>query len=195
MTTFGHRLTCCKSCRLQLLFSPMPAWNSRSDQLLPGRETRKALQNSHMIDAHSSIREPAIAPMGWKLRSVCLLSGLLCLGLLVTARILSPASEGLGTHQQLGLPPCTSIVLFDAPCPACGMTTSWALLTRGEFLAAVNVNAGGAMLALIAMAYVPASCYFFATGRSTRNESFSFWLATFLLAAIVAAAIQWSLRG
>ena len=148
-----------------------------------------------MINAHPSSEVPTREPMGWMLRFVCLFAGLCCLGLLVTARILSPASEGLGTHQQLGLPPCTSIVLFDAPCPACGMTTSWALLTRGQILESVNVNVGGAMLALIALAYVPASWYFFATGRSTRKERFSFWLAMFLLAAIVAAVIQWSLRG
>ena len=43
---------------------------------------------------------------------------------------LQPAREGLGTHQQLGLPPCTFRVLFDRPCPSCGMSTSWAHLVR-----------------------------------------------------------------
>ena len=34
----------------------------------------------------------------------------------------------MGTHQQLGLPPCNFVTLTGYPCPACGMTTSFALL-------------------------------------------------------------------
>ncbi len=38
------------------------------------------------------------------------------------ARWLEPDAKGYGTHQQLGLPPCSSILLFGSKCPACGMT-------------------------------------------------------------------------
>jgi len=68
---------------------------------------------------------------------------------MVVATQLRPASSGLGTHQQLGLPPCSTRVLFGVRCPACGMTTSWAHLVRGDFVASMKTNPGGTMLGLI----------------------------------------------
>jgi hypothetical protein len=74
------------------------------------------------------------------------------LGLLAplgVAAMLHPDSRGFGTHQQLGLPPCTFRVLFGRRCPSCGMTTSWAYLVRGQIVAAAAANVGGALLGLI----------------------------------------------
>jgi hypothetical protein len=76
--------------------------------------------------------------------------GIALVGLLVTASRLTPSTAGLGTHRQLGLPPCTVVDWFGIRCPSCGMTTSWAHATHGQVLAAVQTNAGGALLALAA---------------------------------------------
>ena len=65
------------------------------------------------------------------------------------ARWLEPAAAGLGTHQQLGLPPCTVRVLFGVPCPSCGMTTSFAHFTRLDWAASAAANAGGFLLAVL----------------------------------------------
>jgi hypothetical protein len=73
------------------------------------------------------------------------------LALLGTARTLTPDARGHGTHEQLGLPPCTFYVIFQRPCPACGMTTSWAWLLRGEIGRALAANAGGTLLAGLAL--------------------------------------------
>ena len=70
-------------------------------------------------------------------------------------RCCEPSPPGYGTHQQLGLPPCTFWVLFGRPCPTCGMTTAWAHLMRGEWLDACRANAGGALLGLLAMVAAP----------------------------------------
>ena len=80
---------------------------------------------------------------------------LLLLALLVAARTLTPDARGHGTHQQLGLPPCTFSVIFERPCPACGMTTSWSWLLRGEIGRALAANAGGVLLAGLCLAGVP----------------------------------------
>lgn len=133
-------------------------------------------------------------PLGWPLRWGTLFAGILTLVLLLIARTLEPNPAGIGTHQQLGLPPCTSIVLFNSPCPACGMTTSWALATRGEFTASARSNVGGLLLALIAMAYVPCSCYFFWIGVGSRDERFSLVLAMSLVISVAAASVQWMVR-
>lgn len=132
--------------------------------------------------------------LSWWIRLSCVLAVVLNSGLLVTARTLTPSHQGLGTHQQLGLPPCTSILLFQMPCPACGMTTSWAHLLRGHVLDAFRVNAGGTLLAMIAIGYLPFGCYFAFTGKGTRRESFSLILGASLLLAICIATAQWLIR-
>jgi hypothetical protein len=53
------------------------------------------------------------------------------LGVLGIARTLTPSASGVGTHTQLGLPACGFLVLFGVPCPACGLTTSFAHLAHG----------------------------------------------------------------
>jgi hypothetical protein len=77
---------------------------------------------------------------------------LLALGLLAplgVAAMLRPDGRGFGTHQQLGLPPCTFRVLFGRRCPSCGMTTSWAYLVRGKLVQAAAANVGGTLLGVI----------------------------------------------
>jgi hypothetical protein len=81
--------------------------------------------------------------------------GLVLLALLTTAACLTPNQAGMGTHQQLGLPPCSMVQLVGMRCPACGMTTSWAHLLKGHVLASFQANAGGALLGLTALAIVP----------------------------------------
>ena len=66
---------------------------------------------------------------------------------LVIAARLSPDPSGLGTHQQLGLPPCTTRLLWGVRCPGCGMTTAWAHFVRGELAASLRANVAGTLLA------------------------------------------------
>jgi hypothetical protein len=80
-------------------------------------------------------------------RTGALMLALVPISLLVTASQLEPSSSGLGTHQQLGLPPCSMRVLFGIRCPGCGMTTSWAHFTQGQWARSFQVNAGGFLLA------------------------------------------------
>jgi hypothetical protein len=82
-------------------------------------------------------------------------AGIGLLSLLAIAAMLEPSPSGHGTHQQLGLPPCTFWILFRRPCPTCGMTTAWAHLMRGEWVDAGRANLGGALLALLAMVAAP----------------------------------------
>jgi hypothetical protein len=80
---------------------------------------------------------------------------LVLLVLLVTAGTLTPDARGHGTHERLGLPPCTFYVIFARPCPACGMTTSWAWLLRGEIGHALAANTGGTLLAGLSLLGAP----------------------------------------
>ena len=90
-------------------------------------------------------------------------SGLLAM--LAVATWLQPSPEGLGTHQQLGFPPCTFRVVFGVPCPSCGMTTSWSHLVRGDVGAALQANIGGTLLAGLAIALGPWALFSGIRGR------------------------------
>ncbi|HJP83295.1 MAG TPA: DUF2752 domain-containing protein [Fimbriimonadaceae bacterium] len=59
---------------------------------------------------------------------------------------LSPDPSGHGTHQQLGLPPCPSVLLFNRPCPGCGLTTSWTATIHGRFAEAFAAHPLGPIL-------------------------------------------------
>jgi hypothetical protein len=145
-------------------------------------------------EMNAGIRQGDTLSLSKPLRILAGLSGVAVLAILITARCLEPATDGFGTHQQLGLPPCTSVALFGMRCPSCGMTTSWSLATRGELLAAGRVNCGGLLLAIIAMAYLPASCYFTWRGRSTRGGWFSLALGISILTSLAIAIAQWLWR-
>lgn len=113
--------------------------------------------------------------------------------LLATASTLTPESGGLGTHQQLGLPPCTARVLWDVRCPACGMTTSWAYLTHGQLWKSAATNAGGFTLAWIAAATGCGLTFLATTGR--RHPPWAVpTLATLLVAAIAISLVDWIIR-
>lgn len=86
--------------------------------------------------------------------SLSLLAGGLSV-MLGVAAWLTPSPDGIGTHQQLGLPACTAILIFGIRCPACGMTTSWAWMMEGGFAEAIRVNVAGVMLFLVAFTSIP----------------------------------------
>ena len=71
-----------------------------------------------------------------------------CAGLLGVAGGLSPSSAGLGTHRQLGLPPCGFLITTGLPCPTCGMTTAYAHAVRGQWWRSAVAQPMGFVLAL-----------------------------------------------
>lgn len=62
---------------------------------------------------------------------------------------LTPDRHGHGTHQQLGLPPCPTVLIFDRPCPGCGLTTSWTALIHGDLATSFHAHPLGPALYLI----------------------------------------------
>lgn len=82
-----------------------------------------------------------------------------CAVVLVLAASLTPAGAGMGTHQQMGLPPCGFLVATGIPCGTCGMTTSFSHAAHGDLPAAFAAQPAGAVLALLtAMGAVTFGC-------------------------------------
>jgi len=65
---------------------------------------------------------------------------------LILARWLTPSPTGVGTHLQLGLGSCVMLSLTGYPCPMCGMTTTFALMSHGRLLDAVLNQPFGVVL-------------------------------------------------
>jgi hypothetical protein len=114
--------------------------------------------------------------------------------LLAVAAMLKPSPYQLGTHQQLGLTPCSFLVLFGVPCPTCGMTTAWAHLMHGELIRAFQANIGGVLLAVLSMAAAPWLMISAARGRWLiwrPNGSVVGYVSGVIIAI---ALVQWGLR-
>lgn len=85
--------------------------------------------------------------------SLLAVGGLLA-GVFAVAFWLNPYDAGgqprtMATHTQLGMPPCNFVIMTGKPCPACGMTTSFALLVRGNVAAALHANWAGVVIAVL----------------------------------------------
>lgn len=93
--------------------------------------------------------------LSWLERCVAICAGLGLVTLLGIAAWLTPERKGMGTHQQLGLPPCSFVMWFGERCPACGMTTSWSCLMRGRIGSGLQANPGGLLLGLVALVSGP----------------------------------------
>jgi hypothetical protein len=91
--------------------------------------------------------------------------GLGCAAALVIAILLPPDPRGLGTHEQLGMPPCSFVLTSGLPCPTCGMTTAFSNMVRGHVLQAVHAQPAGAVLCLAAVGLLVASIMALTTGK------------------------------
>src|SRR4051794_5757921 len=105
-----------------------------------------ALSSQSHLPSHNP--EPDGLPLGRLARCLLTLWGLLLLGGFIVAYWLEPDPRGFGTHQRLGLPPCTIRSLCGFPCPSCGMTTSFACFIKGRWREAAQANVAAIPLAM-----------------------------------------------
>jgi hypothetical protein len=103
---------------------------------------------------------PVILLMPWWGRVILLVLAGLLVAVFAVAVYLKPYRPNGSalreeTHRQLGLPPCTFKYLTGLPCPSCGMTTSFALLIRGDVGNSLRANAAGTALGVFCLAFIP----------------------------------------
>lgn len=127
------------------------------------------------------------------LRVTAGLIALVPLVLLGLAGTLSPDADGLGTHQQLGLPPCSMRLIVGIRCPSCGMTTSWAHFMRGQWPESLRVNPGGFLLALFSVMFAGTSAVVAWNGELPgRSAQRRFAVALIIIAAVT--VVHWVIR-
>ena len=118
-----------------------------------------------------------------------------CLTLLLLAAYLQPAHGGVATHLGLGLQPCQWLVRTGLPCPACGMTTSFAWLVRGNLMASFYVQPMGATVAILDAAGFWLAGYAAVSGKPTYRllERVPSKYYLFVLPAWAIAAWAWKI--
>ncbi len=75
------------------------------------------------------------------------------------ARLLEPSPDGVGTHEQIGLPPCPFFHFTGIPCPSCGLTTSFAHAARLHFYSSFIVQPFGLIAFCLVILSTPLSIY------------------------------------
>lgn len=148
------------------------------------------------MDSSRTITESTAASYQWRrrlLRAAGVFLALALFGLLIMASRLEPSKSGLGTHHQLGLPPCSIRMLFGIRCPSCGMTTAWAHFANGSVLSAAQSNLGGLLLAVYALGCIAIGFRMVVSGRMPGQRVIQ--VATILLAAIgLVTLVEWGIR-
>jgi len=160
----------------------------------PCRASWFPLSSRDPLTSVTAIHEPEPERLSGRrrLKLVALAIGLLVP--LVVAGFLKADARGFGTHQQLGLPPCTFFVLFGHRCPSCGMTTAWSNLAKGRIGTALRTHVVGTVLGvidLVAVLWLLAAAW---RGRWLDWEPSSqtgAWIATLIAVAML---VEWGLR-
>lgn len=165
---------------------------------MPDAEAIAIVPAFNVTDDRVSVAEPADPQ---RLRRLRLSLGAVVAGLVLVfgvASWLNPYDSAgrplrLATHQQLGLPPCTFYALTGWPCPSCGMTTSFALLVRGDFVNSLKANAVGTLLALAALALIPWGLASAAYGRLLAGARLAWLAPRALVLFVVLMTVRWCL--
>ncbi|WP_165063553.1 DUF2752 domain-containing protein [Paludisphaera rhizosphaerae] len=89
---------------------------------------------------------PLSQPVRWSFAALAV--GLMVM--LAIGRSLKPDPRGYGSHERLGLAPCSYLASTGRFCPFCGATTAVAETTRGRLVRAWRANPAGALLGVLA---------------------------------------------
>lgn len=98
----------------------------------------------------------------------------------------------MATHRQLGLPPCSFLAMTGYPCPTCGMTTSFALLVRGDVAHSARANFVGTLMAMASLIVMPWALVSAAWGRWLGVRRVEPWLYGGVFALAVLALLRWA---
>lgn len=114
----------------------------------------------------------------------------------VVAHRLSPYDSAgqplrMAAHEQLGLPPCHFVRYVGRPCPTCGMTTSFALLMKGDLAASWRANCAGTLFAFWLMVLVPWGAISAVRGHWLFGRKVEYWLLGGIIGTVLIALLRW----
>ena len=108
------------------------------------------------MQSHTQSTEETSAPHFTRLDRIgYLTTTVAALASLSVARVLEPSSNGVGTHEQLGLPSCPFLHFTGLPCPTCGFTTSFAHGMRFHLIEAILAQPFGFLVFCLTILSIP----------------------------------------
>jgi hypothetical protein len=130
----------------------------------------------------------ARSPGHWCILAV---AGAALAGFMVFGLLVPPAEAGYGTHEKLGLPPCTLMAVTGVPCPGCGVTTSVAMASRGRFVDAFRNQPFGLLVAALGVISIPWAVWGHATGRDLWRDFLRLATKPVVLSFVAALLAAW----
>lgn len=127
-------------------------------------------------------------------RAAWLLAGAVAWSVVVLAAWLRPDARGFGTHQQLGLPPCSFEAMTHVPCPGCGLTTSFARMAHLHVIDAFRAHLMGPPLFLLTLAVALAAPLAVRRGWPVMRALSFPWLTACLGVTLALGMITFSVR-
>lgn len=142
--------------------------------------------------------DPGVAQSAWVRGSlVGVVIGLTAI-FVIAYRINPYAADGsahrMGTHMQLGIPPCTFMGMTGWPCPSCGMTTSFALLVRGDVPNSLRANWVGTLLAGLGGLTIPWALAGIFLGRPLFLRSLEKTLLVIITTLVFLLSLRWAIQ-
>lgn len=114
-----------------------------------------------------------------------------CVLLLGVAASISPDARGVGTHEQLGIAPCTFMAVYGWPCPSCGYTTSFSLFAHLRWGQSLYNQPMGFLLALATAMVAWGGAYVALTGKPLHRLFGRFFTGKWVLAVTVLMVLAW----
>jgi hypothetical protein len=102
------------------------------------------------------------------------------------------SARRMETHRELGLPECTFKRITGLPCPSCGMTTSFALIIRGDLIHGVQANSVGVLLALFLLIVIPWCIASAVCRRTLFVRSVERWLMVIVIGLMGLMLLRWA---
>ncbi len=139
-------------------------------------------------------RQSSSQPLGWPMRCAFFVAAAGLAGLLAVARKLEPDPRGFGTHTQLGLRSCAFLNATGRLCPTCGMTTSFAWLTRGRLDRSWQANPAGCVYALLSIPLIAWLVLSAAGDEPVGFRNSSVPLTAFVVIVVASGLTSWLIR-
>lgn len=107
---------------------------------------------------------------------------------------LRPDRRGFGTHQQLGLPPCSFEAVTHVPCPGCGLTTSFSNMAHLHLVDAFRAHLMGPLLFALTLALAALSPIGLRRGWSVTRALSRPWVTVYLGVTLAAGMVTFGAR-